>query len=259
MNSGSIKIEIADLRDQLISHKLYTTISTKEHLQTFMEYHVYAVWDFMSLLKTLQNNLTCTTTPWVPVGNANTRFLINEIVIGEESDVDQHGDRMSHFELYLKAMKECGCDTSRIDVFVQLIRDGFAVEAALEQANVPKGAQDFVRSTFKTIDTKKAHIQAAVFTFGREDLIPDMFLSIVKEMQKQFPEQLETFVYYLERHIEVDGGHHSHLATQMTAELIDNSDEREMEALNHITEALQARVNLWNAIQNEIEMSVEMA
>jgi hypothetical protein len=86
-----------------------------------------------------------------------------------------------------------------------------------------------------------------------------MFLSIVKEMQKQFPEQLETFVYYLERHIEVDGGHHSHLATQMTAELIDNSEEREMEALNHITEALQARVNLWNAIQNEIEMSVEMA
>ncbi len=259
MNIDSIKTEIADLRNQLISHNLYTRISTKEHLQTFMEYHVYAVWDFMSLLKTLQNTLTCTTTPWVPVGNANTRFLINEIVIGEESDIDQHGNRMSHFELYLKAMKECGCDTSQIEHFVQFIRQGFTVETALEQANVPKGAQDFVCSTFKTIDTKKAYVQAAVFTHGREDLIPDMFLSIVKEMQKQFPEQLETFVYYLERHIEVDGGHHSHLAIEMTAELIDNSQEKEMEALQHVAEALQARVNLWDAIQKEIEMSVEMA
>jgi hypothetical protein len=35
------------------------------------------------------------------MGNANTRYLINEIVTGEESDLDERGKRASYFELYL--------------------------------------------------------------------------------------------------------------------------------------------------------------
>jgi hypothetical protein len=210
----------------------------------------------MSLLKGLQNTLTCTAVPWIPVGNPSTRFFINEIVIGEESDVDQHGVRMSHFELYLKAMKECGCDTSKIEQFVERIRENSPVDKALKDTRIPKGASDFVSNTFEVIATGKPHVLAAVFTHGREDLIPDMFLSIVKEMQKQFPAQLETFVYYLERHIEVDGDHHSLLAQQMTNELINNSTELEVEALQYVAKSLQARVNLWDSILVEIESEI---
>jgi hypothetical protein len=248
-------MDVNDLKSQLINHSLYESIKTKDQLRKFMEYHVFAVWDFMSLLKTLQNNLTCTSIPWVPKGTPNTRYLINEIVIGEESDVDQHGIRMSHFEIYLKAMKECECDTQAIEKFVEQISSGKKVEDAMKIANVPNGARAFVNATFETINSNQPHVQAAVFTFGREDLIPDMFLSIVREMQNQFPDELGTFLYYLERHIEVDGGHHSHLATSMTDELIGDSEEKRTQAESAVRSALKARINLWNAILEEIEMS----
>src|SRR5688500_7535225 len=96
-----IQNEIEPLRQQIINHKVYSVINDLEDLRIFMQYHVYAVWDFMSLLKSLQINLTCTTIPWFPVGSANNRYLINEIVAGEESDVDSKGERKSHFEMYL--------------------------------------------------------------------------------------------------------------------------------------------------------------
>ena len=121
---NKITDSLENLRNQIINHKVYTTITTLEDLKIFMQFHVYAVWDFMCLLKTLQNNLTCTTVPWFPKGNADTRFLINEIVVGEESDVDMNGIRKSHFELYLEAMEQCGADTREIAPNRSISRSG---------------------------------------------------------------------------------------------------------------------------------------
>ena len=98
-NIKQLKSEIEPLRQQLIQHPVYSNINSIADLNVFMEHHVYAVWDFMSLLKSLQINLTCVDIPWIPKGSAETRYLINEIVLGEESDVDQEGKRTSHFEL----------------------------------------------------------------------------------------------------------------------------------------------------------------
>src|ERR1700760_2966336 len=110
-----LKAGIEPLRKQLIEHPLYKHINSLNELSVFMEHHVFAVWDFMSLLKALQQKLTCTTLPWMPAGNANTRYLINEIVTGEESDIDEYGNRTSHFELYLKAMAQAGASAEAID------------------------------------------------------------------------------------------------------------------------------------------------
>ena len=124
MNRHILKIQtrIEPLRQQIINHEVYSAINDIDDLKVFMQYHVFAVWDFMSLLKALQNNLTCTTIPWFPKGSADTRHLINEIVVGEESDVDLNGERKSHFELYLDAMKQCEADTSSIELFTSILK-----------------------------------------------------------------------------------------------------------------------------------------
>ncbi len=247
-----IKAVIEPLRQQIINHKVYSVINDIESLRLFTQCHVYAVWDFMSLLKALQNNLTCTTVPWFPVGDAETRFLINEIVVGEESDVDMHGQRKSHFELYLEAMRQCGADTTGIISFTEALKAEGDFSSAFAQAGTPASAQDFVNFTFGIINSNKAYLQAAIFTFGREDLIPGMFMAIINDMHNDAPENISVFKYYLDRHIEVDGGHHSHLALQMTENLCAGDARAWQEAEAAVVESLKMRIALWDGVYDAI-------
>lgn len=243
-----IKRLIEPLRQEIINHKVYSAIKGIEDLNIFMQYHVYAVWDFMSLLKSLQNNLTCTSVPWFPVGSPDTRFLINEIVVGEESDIDSDGKRKSHFELYLEAMKQCGAETSSIELFTKTLQTTGDFNLSFALSKTPREAKDFVDFTFRIIDSKKAHLQSAIFTFGREDLIPGMFISIINEIDKNFPDTISIFKYYIERHIEVDGDHHSELALQMTATLCGDNEQLWKEAEEAIIQSLKQRIELWNGV-----------
>lgn len=238
-------------RQRLVLHPLYNNITTIENLRIFTEHHVYAVWDFMSLLKSLQINLTCVSLPWVPVGNAGTRYLINEIVTGEESDVDEKGVRSSHFELYLRAMEELGSDYSAVNTLIQAaVKNG--IQPALQQESLPTSIRRFLGFTFDVIAHSPLYVQAAVFTFGREDLIPDMFVQIVNELAKSHPENLSIFKYYLERHIEVDGDEHSHLGKEMVAQLCGDDLAKWEEAAAKSIEALQMRNILWDGILEEL-------
>lgn len=247
----ALKKEIDPIRQQLVDHEVYQSIKTVKDLAIFMEHHVFAVWDFMSLLKALQRNLTCVTLPWVPVGSPETRYLINEIVLGEESDVDAEGNRISHFELYLKAMQQANCDLLPVQALIKNIQGGRSLTESLSASGAPQRAVDFVQGTFSVVNSNQAHIQAAVFTFGREDLIPGMFISFVRELNKQ-SDQVNVLKYYLERHIEVDGDHHSHLAYQMTEELCGNDPKKWEEATEAVKNALQQRISLWNAIAEKL-------
>jgi hypothetical protein len=255
MNSKVAHIHeaIAEVRENIVKHPVYAEIKTLEDVQRFMEVHVFAVWDFMSLLKVLQRELTCVNLPWVPTGDAETRQLINEIVLGEESDVDQDGVIMSHFEMYLQAMKQAGANTGGIESFIANIRKGIPIYEALNIANISDGARAFVRFTFDVIESNKPHVHAAVFTFGREDLIPGMFVSLVNDLNERFPDQISKFKYYLDRHIEVDGDHHSHLALRMTELLCGDDDSKWEEAEEAVVKALEMRKNLWNQV---LELSV---
>jgi len=248
-----IKTAIEPLRQEIIHHKVYSIINSIEDLQIFMQHHVYAVWDFMSLLKTLQNNLTCTQVPWFPQESAETRYLINEIVTGEESDIDLEGNRKSHFELYLDAMEQSGADTSAINAFVATLKQTGDFTTAFLVSSTPPAAQDFVNFTFKIIESQKPYLQAAIFTFGREDLIPSMFISLIGKMYQDSPENMAIFKYYLERHIEVDGGHHSHLATQMTINLCQENELYWQEAEKAIVESLKQRIRLWDGVYQKLQ------
>lgn len=247
-----LKAAIAPVRQQIVEHPLYSTISSLEDLRTFTQYHVFAVWDFMSLLKGLQQQLTCVHYPWVPVGNANTRYLINEIVTGEESDIDEQGRRCSHYELYCRAMGQLGASTTAMQQLLHLVQQGVKVQVALQQLNLPPAIRQFVEFTFDTLDRQDAAVTAAVFTFGREDLIPDMFYGLVKDLEQKFPDQLSVFKYYLERHIEVDGGHHSHLAMEMVQELCGQDMAAWERATKGAQQALELRKLLWDGAYEKI-------
>jgi len=247
-----LKKAIEPLRQEIINHKVYSKINDIEDLKIFMQFHIFAVWDFMSLLKTLQNNLTCTSVPWFPKGTAETRHLINEIVVGEESDVDLIGQRKSHFELYIDAMNQCGADTRQIGMFIEEMKLTGNFEKAFNISKAPQQAQEFVNFTFKIISSKKDYLQSAIFTFGREDLIPGMFISIINEIHKNFPNDISIFKYYIERHIEVDGDHHSHLALQMTANLCGNNEQFWIEAEEAVIQSLKGRIGLWDGVYKQL-------
>ena len=238
-NIQHINTQIADYKKDVVNHPLYNQLNTIEDVQKLMEIHVYAVWDFMSLLKGLQIELTCTTLPWKPVGNTKIRRLINSIVLEEESDVDSAGNPSSHYEMYLEAMKECGANTYEIDKFVNSVSD----------VNLPKvntAIDSFLATTFDILNSGEAHKIAAAFTFGREDLIPDMFTAIVNDLSKE--NKLDKFVYYLERHIELDGGEHGPLALELISNLCGEDKQKWKEVEETAIACLVARKELWDLV-----------
>ncbi len=243
-----LKSNIEPVRNTLLAHPVYSQIQDLHGLQRFSETHVFAVWDFMSLLKSLQIGLTSVTLPWVPVGNADTRYLINEIVLGEESDVDEAGNRISHFELYLKAMQQMDASTNVIETIIAQINTGTKVQDAIESAQLPKQVKDFLQFTFDISFNAPLHVKAAVFTFGREDLIPSMFMKILDKIYVDAPDKMSIFKYYIERHIEVDGDHHSHLALDMVSRLCGSDASKWEEATAASVKALALRIGLWDAI-----------
>ena len=237
--------QITEARQTVVKHPLYAALTSPHAIRTFMEHHVFAVWDFMSLLKSLQRNLTCVEVPWVPAGPTGSRHLINDIVLVEESD-ELRGGFISHFELYLDGMTEAGADTSVIDAFIGRLRDRRPVLAALDEVKVPKPAAEFVRLTWDFIEHAPVHAQAAAFAFGREDLIPEMFEQVVGVNQRLG--SLDTFVDYLSRHIQVDSEEHTPMAMQMLADLCGEDRTKWAECAETVNLALAARARLWDGI-----------
>lgn len=218
-----------------------------------MESHVYAVWDFMSLLKSLQQHLTGVSIPWKPVKNAKLSRFINEIVFGEESDLNEHQVPKSHFEMYLGAMQEVNADTAKVLDLVASLDDLSTINEQLDAADLKPAEKEFLQFTFSIINTNEPHKIAAAFTFGREDLIPDMFIEIINQTNSGHKNQFPKLTYYLERHIELDGDEHGPLSLEMIRELCGENDQYWEDALATAKAALQQRINLWDSIAEAIE------
>jgi hypothetical protein len=235
------KIEI------LNNHKCFASIDSIKELKRFMSWHVFAVWDFMTLLKRLQRDFTCVDIPWIPSGNPDMGRLISEIAIEEEFDVFSKNKHLSHFEIYLKGMKEIGADTSFIEEFILHIKNKIKTSEALVLSNTPKGVQDFVNFSINTAMNEPTEAVIGAFFYGREHIIPDMFTALLKNYGLK-DEDCPTFVYYLERHIELDGGEDGHgsMAEKMIKSLYFNDEQKMSNLLKFAEKALDARIKLFD-------------
>lgn len=251
----SLNEQLTPIKEQLVQHPLYKNIGSTVDMRQFMKSHVYAVWDFMSLVKKLQIELTTTQIPWVPSKFPTAGRLINEIVWGEETDLNKDGDIMSHFEMYVQAMQEAGANTQGIQKLLNDLSKGNTIESVIERQEISPFVKEFIQFTFSTIATNKIHVIAAVFTFGREDLIPDMFIAMVKNLRKEGV-PLKHLIYYLDRHIEVDGDEHGPMALQMIEELCQGDPQKITEAIAAAKTALEMRIKLWNGILAQLTATV---
>ena len=233
------------------AHPVFGAVQTDAHLRTFMEHHVFPVWDFMSLLKFLQAELAPSTWPWMPRPHGDLVRLVNDIVTGEESDKLPKSHRAdsthaSHFDLYLMAMREVGADTAPITGFLEIIRTQ-GLDAALEAPMVPEPSRAFMKETFALLKQGEAHRVAASFSFGRENVIPGMFNSLLAKLGIG-EERAPIFHYYLKRHAELDGDEHGPAALRLVATLCGNDTARLAEAVEAANAALASRTRLWDRV-----------
>jgi Protein of unknown function (DUF3050) len=243
-----VRDHLATVRAALLDHPIYAEVASVDDLRRFMEDHVFAVWDFMSLLKRLQHDLTCTRVPWFPADNARAARLINDIVIGEETDVDPDGSYVSHLDLYLRAMADVGASTRQFEMFRSLARVGTSVEAGLVRTGVPPHVRAFVVHTMTLAQSGSTEEVLAAFFYGREDIIPEMFSRLQKTVlgTKLDKDRLRHFIYHIERHIELDGDSHGPMGRELLEGLVADSPQRNERALRAACNSIQARIELWN-------------
>jgi hypothetical protein len=251
-----IQENIKPLREALINHDLYHYIETPDDLRIFTQHHVFAVWDFMSLAKALQQNLTCVNVPWTPVNNSSEyTYLINDIILAEESDINWNGKRQSHFEMYKEAMNSLGATTVEINNFIEQVQNGTDIFLIISASDLPKPVKSFLIFTFNTIFHHSTAEILSAFTFGREDLIPDMFSEIIGNIENRFPkENISKLKYYFDRHIEIDADEHGPMALEMLEMLCKNDLDKWKSVEDIAIKSIKKRLNLWNGIKNDIQL-----
>lgn len=244
------KKRILQERRKLDNHPLLVgdSIKTIDDLRVFMNHHVYAVWDFMSLLKNIQANITPTTIPWVPSSGVRSELArtINEIVMCEESDIDINGGHISHFDLYLQAMYEIQADYQAAVDFIETVSNGIDPISSCTS----KPARKFMNVTFSMIDTGP-HCAASSFCYGRETILPDVFTRILKQLDVNSINAPKLH-YYLNRHIEVDSEDHGPMSEQLVNFFTNGDPIKVLEAEDAAIDSIRARIKLFDDILEEI-------
>ena len=238
------------LKQKLETHPIFERINSVEELKIFMEHHVFAVWDFMSLLKKLQKDLVPNGSPWIPNPNGNLVRFINEIVMEEESDqafgMENEITYTSHYQIYLDAMSEVGASTNVITEFVEEV-SGKGIDAAFDCSKIPDPPLKFMKHTFDLIERGKSHEIASSFAIGRESIVPLMFQRIL-DQSKLGIHEVPVFRYYLQRHAELDGDHHGPMALKLLKNMSAGDPEIENEIVQQAEKSIEQRISFWDGV-----------
>lgn len=249
LSKSKLVTEIENETLALINHPLYNNIKTEEDINVYMFNQVWCVWDFMTLVKSIQISIVPPNILWIPPKYPELGAYIYEVLLTEETDKSYDGGTsLSHFQTYLKAMNESKVDTTAVDLFINQLESGYDFETAIERCGVHTEAKEFVSSTYEFAKSG-LHISTAVFCLSREGIIPDMFTNLLANTT--LSNNYKIFNWYLNRHIYLDSQSHGPLSIKLFKTIIDTPQKQE-EALEASLKALKARNKFFNYIVNSI-------
>ena len=245
---------------ELRCYSLPQAITSIADMRLFMEHHVFAVWDFMLLLKTLQQHLAPSGVPWVPPTHPEIAGLVNSLVAEEECDLlpENLGGplHLSHFAIYRRAMVEIDANTAVIDAVLQQASRG-DLAGAVRHRGIPPPSARFLRTTQELISSGELHALAAAFAYGRELLVPDLFRGLLDRLTVlELP--CPTLRWYLERHIVLDGDSHGPLAETMVLTLAGNDPAAHQTVQTVRRQVLADRSAFWDAIELQLRESFQI-
>ena len=252
LDTDALAKRVDELGAQVCDHSVFDSLTSIRAVRVFMEHHVWAVWDFMSLLKSIQAEVAPVSLPWKPPADPESARLINEIVVCEEGDEGPDGRPVSHFQAYVQAMKAAGAATFPIEHFTSALDTDASLTDALAESRAPAAARAFVATTF-AVTREALHCRVAAFTLGREEVIPRMFRNVIagvapSSVSDGSPGDLGGFLWYLDRHVSIDGDRHTPMAKRLYARTCLRDEQVRAESLGAACRVLERRLALWDAV-----------
>ena len=250
-NLETNKKKLNDLKQKITAHPLFENKLEPKHICKFMESHIFAVWGFMSILKSLQKIITPDNLPWMPNKNTKNGLVnfVNEIILCEESDYIEGIGFISHFEIYLLAMKNMGARTDQLDKLTSKINYEGYNEKYLDDVDASDEVKSFLKHDLEVSINGTLPEIIGAFTLGREKVIPNMFGYILPAIKETSTSKY--LITYLERHIDIDGDRHGPLSMK----LLNASCGKEELSLAYATaiKSLELRLMVWDKVYEEIK------
>ena len=253
-NLQNNKKKLKDLKQKITAHPLFANKLEPKQICKFMESHIFAVWGFMSILKSLQKMITPNNLPWMPNKNTKNGLVnfVNEIILCEESDYIEGIGYISHFEIYLLAMKNMGARTDQLDKLTSIIADKGYNKKYLDDVDASDEVKSFLKHDMEVSMNGALPEIVGAFTLGREKVIPNMFgyiLPAIKETSTS-----GHLITYLERHIDIDGDRHGPLSMK----LLDASCGKDQLSLAYATavKSLELRLLVWDKVHEDISIDI---
>ena len=249
-NLENNKKKLNDLKQKITTHPLFANKLEREHICKFMESHIFAVWGFMSILKSLQKMITPNNLPWIPNRNTKNGLVnfVNEIILCEESDFIEGIGYISHFEIYLLAMKHIGAETDQLDKLTSKISDKGYSEKYIDDIDASDEVKSFLKHDLDVSINGTLPEIVGAFTLGREKVIPNMFSYILPAIEES--SSSHHLITYLKRHIDIDGDRHGPLSMK----LLDVSCNKEQLNLAYAAaiKSLDLRLLVWDKVFSDI-------
>ncbi len=251
-NLETNKKKLNDIKHKISAHPLFASKLEPKHICKFMESHIFAVWGFMSILKSLQKIITPDNLPWMPNKNTKNGLVnfVNEIILCEESDYIEGIGFISHFEIYLLAMKNMGAKTDQLDKLIARITDNGYNENYLDDINASVEVKSFLKHDLEVSINGTLPEIIGAFTLGREKVIPNMFSYILPAIKETSTSKY--LITYLERHIDIDGDRHGPLSMK----LLNTSCDKKQLSLAYATaiKSLELRLLVWDKVYDDIRV-----